>query len=92
MPFVVLLLCAAAAIHEQKIYNEENEIICIIVICDSHVYVPYNSFTNAREAEMIMCVIYSSYERLIHYNNEENQYNYEFTANYRLHIIVQENR
>lgn len=41
---------------------------------------------------MIMCVIYSSYERLIHYNNEENQYIYEFTANYRLHIIVQENR
>lgn len=27
---------------------------------------------NAWEAEMIMCVIYSSYERLIHYNNEEN--------------------
>lgn len=47
---------------------------------------------NAWEAEMIMCVIYSSYERLIHYNNEENQYNYEFTANYRLHIVVQENR
>lgn len=44
MPFVVLLLCAVAAIQEQKIYNEENKIICIIAICDSHVYVPYNSF------------------------------------------------
>lgn len=39
-----------------------------------------------------MCVIDSSYERLIHNNNEENQYNYGFTANYRLHITVQENR
>lgn len=47
---------------------------------------------NAWEAEKIMCVIDSSYERLIHNNNEENQYNYGFTANYRLHITVQENR
>lgn len=39
-----------------------------------------------------MCVIDSSYERLIHNNNEENQYNYGFTGNYCLHITVQENR